>query len=209
MTDELEIAYSQNYESTLVPISERLLNLLTTYLADEPRIDRITTRAKSVSSFLGKARKMQDGVAMYDQPLNQVQDQIGARVITFYKSDVERIAEILRKYFRPIEDKNIVPESDQEFGYFGRHFVFFCPSEILKDSDAAAGAPKFFELQIKTLYQHAWSEANHDLGYKEAAPLSSEERRKIAFTAAQSWGADTIFEELYEESRNKSIRVGG
>ena len=173
MISELERMYVNKYEATLVPIAERLFDLLDSYLHDEPRIDRISTRAKSVSSFLGKARKERDGVAMYDEPLNQVQDQIGARVITFYRSDVERIAEILLKYFRSIEDKNFVPDSDEEFGYFGRHFVFFCPKDILEDSVDADSAPKFFELQIKTLYQHALSEANHDLGYKEVAPLSS------------------------------------
>jgi ppGpp synthetase/RelA/SpoT-type nucleotidyltranferase len=56
--------------------------------------------------------------------------------------------------------------------------------------------PEFFELQIKTLFQHAWSEAHHDIGYKAVRPLTSDERRKMAFTAAQAWGVDVIFEDL-------------
>jgi GTP pyrophosphokinase len=55
-------------------------------------------------------------------------------------------------------------------------------------------------LQIKTLFQHAWSEANHDLGYKPAlAPVGVEDERRLAFTSAQAWGADHIFDELYSE----------
>jgi putative GTP pyrophosphokinase len=60
--------------------------------------------------------------------------------------------------------------------------------------------PDFFELQIKTLFQHAWSEAHHDLGYKQepgSTPLTSEEKRKLAYTSAQAWGADHMFDELF------------
>jgi putative GTP pyrophosphokinase len=60
--------------------------------------------------------------------------------------------------------------------------------------------PGFFELQIKTLFQHAWSEADHDLGYKPGdQPLTSEQKRLIAFTSAQAWGADHIFDQLFRE----------
>ena len=66
---------------------------------------------------------------------------------------------------------------------------------LLAERDFEA-VPEFFELQIKTLFQHAWSETHHDLGYKTRRKLTSDERRQIAFTAAQAWGADKIFDEL-------------
>jgi putative GTP pyrophosphokinase len=51
---------------------------------------------------------------------------------------------------------------------------------------------------VKTLFQHAWSEAEHDLGYKRGStPFSAEGKRKIAYTSAQAWGADHIFDELF------------
>jgi len=52
---------------------------------------------------------------------------------------------------------------------------------------------------VKTLFQHAWSEAGHDLAYKPATPLSSLQKRQLAFTAAQAWGADQIFDALSRE----------
>lgn len=205
--ESIELAYAAQRELILVPVADRLGSLLTEYFESEPRIDRIATRAKTVSSFIKKAKKHIDGVAMYSDPLSQIQDQIGARIITFYRSDVERVASIVLRYFRPIEDQLIVPDRDSEFGYFGRHFVLFCPGDVIPADIDREDAPKLFELQIKTLYQHAWSEANHDLGYKELEPLTSEERRRVAFTAAQSWGADTIFEELFNEKSNKAFKA--
>jgi ppGpp synthetase/RelA/SpoT-type nucleotidyltranferase len=64
--------------------------------------------------------------------------------------------------------------------------------------------PTFFELQIKTLFQHAWGEADHDLIYKPSGALTSDQRRRVAFTAAQAWGADRIFEELAQELKVSS-----
>jgi putative GTP pyrophosphokinase len=60
--------------------------------------------------------------------------------------------------------------------------------------------PRFFELQLKTLFQTAWSEAEHDLGYKPGLkPLGRDEKRRLAYTAAQAWGAGRMFEELFQE----------
>jgi ppGpp synthetase/RelA/SpoT-type nucleotidyltranferase len=113
--------------------------------------------------------------------------------------DVEAIAAQVLKYFKPIEVKEHVPKEDDRFGYFGLHYMLLVPSDVIIEGVDEHLMPPFFELQIKTLYQHAWAEANHDLAYKPAQPLTNAQRRKVAFTAAQSWGADLIFNELQRE----------
>jgi putative GTP pyrophosphokinase len=136
----------------------------------------------------------------YSEPLHQIQDQVGARIVTFYRSDVDLLDKIVSRYFRAIESKDHVPDSEWEFGYFGRHHVLVIPSDVIDDHWDKAMVPKFFELQIKTLFQHAWSEAEHDVGYKEGEkPLSLDQKRRLAFTSAQAWGADRIFDELFQE----------
>jgi putative GTP pyrophosphokinase len=202
--DPLEQAYRQRYETILKRIAEALCEHVRDYFKDEPRIDRITARAKDVKSFVAKAKKRVDGKPKYSEPLSQIQDQIGVRIITFFKSDVERLDSIVMRYFRAIEHKDHVPESEWEFGYFGRHYVLLLPTDVIDDSTDRDMAPGFFELQIKTLFQHAWSEAEHDLGYKPGLkPLSPTDTRRLAFTSAQAWGADQIFDELFRE-RNDS-----
>ena len=197
---DLEQEYQQRFDAALKPVAVALEDQLREIFQPEPRIDRVSVRAKSVDRFLAKASALVDGKPKYSEPLRQIQDQIGARIITFYRSDVDRIAATIQKYYRPIESKDVIPESEWEFGYFGRHYVLLVPSDVVATQIDKTLLPQFFELQVKTLFQHAWSEANHDLGYKPSAtPLSSDAKRRLAFTSAQAWGADHIFDELFRE----------
>jgi ppGpp synthetase/RelA/SpoT-type nucleotidyltranferase len=141
-----------------------------------------------------------DGVARYSDPLNQIQDQIGARVVTFYISDIPQVDAVIEKYYRLVESKTLVPDSQWAFGYFGVHYILLIPRDVIEADVVDDLVPEFFELQLKTLFQHAWSEANHDLGYKPgAAPLTPDVERRLAFTAAQAWRADRMFNELCAE----------
>lgn len=196
--DTLEKDYGGRYKNALKPTAHSLREYLADLLANEPRIDRVTARAKDPASFLKKARALTDGKPKYSEPLAQIQDQIGARIITFYRSDVDRLDAIIKSYFKTIEFRDRIPESEWEFGYFGRHYVLILPSDVKSDAIDKSMLPEFFELQIKTLFQHAWSEAEHDLGYKPGSlPLSSDEKRKLAYTSAQAWGADHMFDDLF------------
>lgn len=197
--NELEAEYRTRHDQALTPIAARLATHLHELLAGHPRVDRIATRPKSVERFMGKATKLKDGEPKYAEPLHQIQDQIGARIITFYLDDVERVSAEVLKYLRAIESQDIVPESEWEFGYIGKHHILMLPDDVVDPSIDKAMIPKFFELQIKTLFQHAWSEAEHDVGYKPGSqPLSRDQLRQLAYTSAQAWGADRVFNELFQ-----------
>lgn len=191
--------YNARFETVLKPLAVALNDFLVECLEGEARIDRIGARPKSVDRFVVKAETLtDDGTRKYDAPLDQIQDQVGARVTVFYKSDVTRVKEHLLKYLRPTEAKDLVPVSEWQFGYFGFHAVCLFPREVISPEWSTEMIPQFFELQIKTLFQHAWSEANHDLGYKpEGDALTSDQVRMLAFTSAQAWGADRAFDELF------------
>lgn len=196
----LEEEYAARFEKVLQPLSAALEDHLRELLQGIERIDRIQARPKSVKRFLGKASKTDGDKQRYSDPLHEIQDQIGARVICFYLDDVDHISARLEIYLKNVEKRRVVPENDSEFGYFGKHYVQFIPSDLIDISWDKNLIPEFFELQIKTLFQHAWSEADHDLGYKPGLrELSSDQRRKIAFTSAQAWGADQLFNQLFIE----------
>jgi putative GTP pyrophosphokinase len=195
--DELLAAYSVRYDQVLDPIAKQLGELIVDHLGDTPHVDRVSVRAKGPARFVAKALKRDsNGAPVYAEPLYQIQDQIGARIIVLYIDDVNMIRDRLLPYFTRIEERTIVPESEWEFGYFGQHFVLTVPTEAVPRQIQMTDAPGFFELQIKTLFQHAWSEANHDLGYKSEVVLTSDQQRLLAYASAQAWGADRAFNEL-------------
>lgn len=145
--DPLEEEYRQRYEKALRPIAVALQEHVTDCFKGQPRIYRISARAKDVKRFIAKAKKEEDGIQKYREPLSEIQDQIRCRIITFFLADVERIDGLIMKYFRAIEYKD-----QWEFGYFGRHYVLLLPEDAVEDNIDRSTVPRFFELQIKTLF---------------------------------------------------------
>lgn len=198
MPNELRAEYASRRRNILEPLAHQLIAHLQDNLRGIDRIDRVVARAKGVDRFMAKAEKaLADGGVKYEQPFEQIQDLVGARIIVFYRQDVDVVAAMVERYYRHIERKDLIPESEAEFGYVGKHFILAVPQDVIDDDADREKTPQFFELQVKTLFQHAWSEANHDLAYKPGEPLSPLQKRQVAFTAAQAWGADQIFGQLH------------
>ena len=194
--DAVAAEYRKWRDDVLTETCSRLQNYVQENMIGIPRIDRISARVKGEASFAAKAGKLSDGSLKYDDPLREIQDVIGLRIVVFYRQDVAAISQIVESLFRHVERRLIEPESDSDFSYFGQHYVCFLPEDV--QLDEADVQPTYFELQIKTLFQHAWSEANHDLGYKSEEGLSPEQKRLLAFASAQAWGGDRAFEELFD-----------
>src|ERR1700686_4126215 len=108
-------AFAARRERVIMPLAVRLEAHLKSLFDGYARIDRVSVRAKSVDRFVAKAEKQENGKSKYDDPLNQIQDQLGARIIMFYKSDVDKLASEIKKYFRYIESVQVVPDSEREF----------------------------------------------------------------------------------------------
>lgn len=196
--EEINAKYVARYEQQLKKLANDLTAHITENFSNFHRLDRIAARAKTPARFLQKATKLENKKPKYSDPLSQIQDQIGARIITFYLEDVEAASAIVEKYYQKIEARELIPESTDKFGYVGKHYVLFIPEELIPDDADCTNSPQFFELQVKTLFQHAWGESGHDLVYKTDAKLSDLQKRQVAFAAAQAWGADQIFSELFK-----------
>lgn len=192
MTQNIATQYSELYTDVLIDVAAQLRDHIHECLSDVERVDAVVARAKTPERFATKALKTENGTLKYSNPLVQIQDQIGARITVLYLSDVQIVKNAIEDYFHAIEWQVKQPERDAEFGYFGDHYILALPDDVIPEG-LESRAPKFFELQIKTLFQHAWSEAHHDIGYKAPRELTAHERRLMALSAAQAWGADQIF----------------
>jgi ppGpp synthetase/RelA/SpoT-type nucleotidyltranferase len=113
---DLKDLYENRYETILKTAAEDLARHLASIFEDQKRIDRISSRAKDPKSFIKKASKVDpDGNPKYTNPITEIQDQIGARIIVFYTSDLESTKNLIEEYLRPIEIKSKHPVSDDAF----------------------------------------------------------------------------------------------
>jgi putative GTP pyrophosphokinase len=147
---------------------------LVTTLLDDAGINylSVTGRAKSVASFAGKAERLDGADRVYSDPLQQITDQIGVRVITYVRSDVSAVADLLSDQLAVLDDRDMgqVTASEGRFGYASRHLlVALDPARPTPpSSDAMRGHSA--QVQVRTVLQHAWAEFEHDIRYKGTIP---------------------------------------
>jgi len=89
--------------------------------------------------------------------LKDVEDIVGLRVVCFYPSDVETVAQ----HIRQLDKRELLVVSDEELeypsGYRGHHFVVTLPDTELREIKG--------EIQIVTMLVEAWACKTHPLTY--------------------------------------------
>jgi len=157
----------------------------------------ITARAKSVESFLKKIERKS-----YKNPQEEITDLAGIRVITFIESDVPKVCDIIRSAFNvhPTEslDKSTELGIDR-FGYRSVHFVCDLGKARIKLPEFAAFDGLVFEIQVRTILQHAWAEMDHDRNYKFVGVLPTHLQRRLNLLAGMLELADREFATLAHE----------
>lgn len=160
----------------LRPVTDGFVRLVTAIL-DEAGINYLTVtgRAKSVPSFAAKAARNVDGRPMFADPLREITDQIGVRVITYVNSDVQAVVDLLGDQIVVHDDRDLGQETASEgrFGYSSRHLLVGLDPETdadADDPDTALLRGHTAAIQIRTVLQHAWAEFEHDIRYKGTVP---------------------------------------
>ena len=168
---EIAIAAYARRRPRLVDASERFTRAVIQML-DDAGINYLTVegRTKSIESFAAKAHRTVDGALLYGDPLAEITDQIGVRVITYLLSDVQAVADLLSDQLVLISDRDMGQETASEgrFGYASRHLLIALdePSAAAEQESEAQPA----QVQIRTVLQHAWAEFEHDIRYKGNVP---------------------------------------
>lgn len=195
---EVEAVYRERFP-LLEALAERLEREVATHLDGVPHVDRINFRAKALDSYLVKVYERRVNPP-YTEPLLEVEDQVAGRVTVFFLDDVDVVKERLRRLFGEVELVERRPEKVTEFDYEGFHAVYNVPPQCKPDRwEDRDDLPATFELQVRTLFQHAWAEPQHDIAYKPTVELTFEERREVAWVAASSWGADHAYSRLWKQ----------
>ncbi len=175
------------------------------------KISNMAIRIKSEEALRNKA--------MYKNKyahLDEITDILGVRIITLFENDVDTILELLENTFEVCEivDKRKKEKSNRiEFGYNSLHV-------IVKFTDSRCQLVEYqkyqdirFEIQLRTVLQHAWAEVEHGLGYKSFYEPPMSVKRKLNRLAATLEILDEEFENiryditLYNQSFDKVEKI--
>lgn len=208
MRDELRAQYEDRL-ALLQELAATLERDLRRHFDGAPHIDRISFRAKGTASFLKKVLERRVKPP-YEEPLIEVEDQVAGRVLVFFVSDVEPARAKVEGLLTPVESVLRQPSRYNEFDYESFHAIYGIPPQMKPQGwDERDDLPRTFELQIRTLFQHAYAEPQHDLAYKPETPPSDAIRRELAWVAASSWGADQALERVKNSLSEEAQADGG
>jgi predicted RNase H-like nuclease/ppGpp synthetase/RelA/SpoT-type nucleotidyltranferase len=167
-------------------------------ILDEAGINYLTIegRAKSAASFAEKATRTEDGRPLYPDPLRDIGDQLGIRVITYVRDDVEAVAALLAEQLPVLDDRDFgeLTASQGRFGYASRHLQVEIEGRVV-------------QVQLRTVLQHAWAEFEHDIRYKGTVPVehASEFDRRFTLAAGLLELADQEFSAIRERLRGAAL----
>lgn len=143
------------------------------------------------------------------QHLFEITDLLAFRVVTYSEDLISEVARQIENAF-DVDFENSVNklhhEDSQKFGYRSLHYVCALPLELSEQLPAAA-APFKFEVQIRTILQHAWAEIEHDIGYKTTEQLPRDFRRRFSQIASLLEVADREFASIRTDLREYEIKL--
>ena len=155
----------------------------------------IESRVKTEESLAGKLELKGSKYAS----LADITDIVGVSVITFYIDDVDKVASAVERLFKVdwenSVDKRKIHEIDS-FGYMSLHYI--CSMD---------GFPYRFEIQMRTVLQHAWANMNHDTGYKSGVEIPLEYRRSLSRLSGLLELADEQFSEIRADLADYRRRI--
>lgn len=188
------------------------------------RIKNIDSLLAKVSTKISKGADIKS----YDDVLEIVKDIIGCRLVVFAPNKLIEVHHILETYetnkqfilnevtvhsnddeYSKIKDAvetsckmngvDFIPK-DPKSGYFGIHYLYdLTPIHDMYDYCNVKFYPKF-ELQLRTLLQHTWSEIEHKLVYKKSAGSDDNNLGRDFISLSLTLAAnDKVLDKIYKE----------
>jgi ppGpp synthetase/RelA/SpoT-type nucleotidyltranferase len=195
------------YEAFAVTVQDILIEALRDA---DIKAASVEARAKSLDSFGNKAAQASESgpeLPKYPNPIKEITDLAGARVITFFLDTIDDVDRVIKAQFSVLErlDKSRDLLQEERLGYQSVHYLV----ELMPNRTALPEYARYrglrAEIQLRTVLQHAWAEIEHDIQYKSVETIPSGIRRRFMALAGMLEIADREFQAVQKD--DESLRV--
>jgi putative GTP pyrophosphokinase len=197
-----------------VDFTDALARLVRQMLDQEDiELAQLEARTKSVDSL---SEKISRKGSKYADPLTEVTDLVGLRVIVYYPDNVATVGAMLEREFDPDWEhswRQDPGERPDRFGYRSDHYVVRLKRQRRLLPEWSRFADACAEIQVRTVMQHAWAAVDHKIRYK-GPDLPVELQRRLYRLSALLELADEQFAALQQvreqviDSYETSVKQG-
>jgi ppGpp synthetase/RelA/SpoT-type nucleotidyltranferase len=209
------MADRQDVESVLTEFRDRNKTLESlcakTKALIEQSLEDAGVKCQSVQARVKTEKKLrtkyQDPTKAYSQ-LDDITDQAGLRVITYYEDEVDKVANVINAQFDIDPDKSVDKRKTEpdRFGYYALHFVCTHLKRRTDDVEYKRFSGLSFEIQITPILQHAWAEIEHEW-YDLKAAFPEDIKRRFSRISAVLEVAGSEFTEIKKQRDNYTRAV--
>ncbi|MDH0175882.1 hypothetical protein N7319_11765 [Aeromonas dhakensis] len=157
----------------------------------------ISGRTKTLDGILEKIKRKN-----YKNPDKDMTDISGIRVIVYLESDISTVSRIIESAFN-VDEKNSLNQDERllvnQTGYRSVHYVCDLGKKRVTLPEFSDLVGLKFEVQVRTVLQHAWAELAHDRNYKFSEKLPPSIERSLYLYAGMLEIADRGFSELSQK----------